>query len=256
MSDKKAPKDFANGFLARLRRYKIVGVLIIVGTIVGAIGTFAGAVTKIAEAYEKLFDPKPTSVAELQNIVLSTAKQAGQEFNAVTQGKEWPVARSEFAGTEKLLRRLSRLDPGNGHSIYYTGLIIRWAGDRPASHTVLFSYLDGTRQSGALQTEDDGGTKYCLDYWRGYCKQRAAWYNQLLALDFSEEAGKEKRPELALQWRQDALARAEAAMKLYGGFSDPKQGEPTVLLIDRLRKEIAAAQAGGTMPVSAPPAGK
>lgn len=256
MSDKPTPKDPAAKFLARLRRHKLVAVVIVISTIVVGIGSFVGAVAKVLEAFEKFSDPTPTSVADLQSTVLSTAKQAAQEFNAATQGKQWPVARSEFARTEKLLRRLSRLDPGNGHSIYYTGLIIRWAGDRPGSHTVLYSYVDGIKRGASLQADDNGDAQYCLDYWRGFCQQRAAWFNHLLALDFSKDASEEKRPDVADEWRRKALERAEAAMKLYGGFSDPKQGTPTSLLIAQLRKEIAAAQAAGAMPVSAPPAGK
>jgi hypothetical protein len=247
-----ASKDPATKFLARLRRRKPIAIAVVIGIVVIAIGNFVDGLKKITEFTEKLSDPTPTSIPDLQRIVLSTSGQAAREFDSKTHGKAVPVARSEFADTQKLLRRISRLDPGNGHAIYYSGLIIRWTGDRPGSHTVLYSYLEGIRRSGALQAEDDGSVQYCSDYWRGFCKQRAAWLNHLLALDFTRDAKEEKQPEIALQWRRKAMEHAEAATRLYGGFSDPKQGTPTVVLLEQLRKEIAASQ--GTMAVSAPPA--
>lgn len=248
MSDTPLPKDRAAQWLAKLRRPKVIAAAIAVGTVIIAIGSFADALKKIADAWESFTDPKTMSVTGLQNLVLATADEAGREFASKTQGKKALVARSEFASTEKLLRRISRLDPGNGHAIYYTGLIMRWTGDRPGSHTVLYSYIARMNQSGGVQKEDDGSPKYCFEYWRGYCKERAAWLNHLLALDFSKDAAEATHPQLALEWRRRAIERAEAAIRLNGGFSDPGQGTPTRILLEEQRGEVAKAEgrtAGG-----------
>ncbi|HEY5899044.1 MAG TPA: hypothetical protein VIV54_15855 [Burkholderiales bacterium] len=243
MSDKANDRDPAQGILKKLRRRKLVAWAIVAGTIVVGIGSFAGAVTKLAEVFEKFSDPKPTSVPEVQNTVLATAQQAKLQFDATTRGREVPIPKSEFAPTEKLLRRLERLDPGNGHAIYYSAFILRWVGDRPGSHTILFEYIERAAKADALQKDDDGLAKYCFDYWRGFCKQRAAYANHVLALDLRKAANDEKNPAISLKWRKKAIECAEAALKLYGEFSDPRQGTPTAVMLDELRKELAAAAA-------------
>ncbi len=208
------------------------------GTVVIAIGSFVGAITKITDVVERFSDPKPTTIPELQNIVLLTARQAKEQFDALTASRQPPIPEKEFVETNRLLRRIARLDPGNGHAIYYKAFITRWLGDRPGSHIILFNYLEGASDANSIASEDDGKAKYCFDRWRGFCKQRAAYAHHVLALDLKRSADSEKNAEIALEWKKAAIKHAAAAVHIYGGFTDPRQGLPTCALWKSLRKEI------------------
>ena len=168
--------------------------------------------------------PEPASPAELQSAVVAMAREAEESFAAAIDRKRPPLARDAFARTERALARISRLDPGNGHALYYRARIARWSGERAASDAMLLDYLMAASVGDAMQEADDGDARYCFQHWRGFCKQRAAFVNYLLATDFSSSAAEQKDPGVALRLHVRAVRHAIAAAEIYGGFAKPEQG--------------------------------
>lgn len=230
--------SLATRIIEKLKRNKVVAAIIVAGTVTIGVGSFFGAVTKIAEFVDRFMDPKPTTVAELQSSVRITALQVKQSFEAVTAGRKPPLAEKEFAGVNRQLARIERLDPGNGHVIYYRAMIIRWRDQRLASHPSLMWYLERAKDPNVKMAGDNGDARFCFDNWLGYCSQRQAYINHVLALDFERAAQEEPNGDVALPRLKAALARAEAAIALYGEFNAPGQGQPTRTLAESLRKRI------------------
>lgn len=235
-------KNFpADRIIAKIKRHRLATLAIVVGTITIAIGSFFGAVTKIAEFIDRFGDPQPTTVKELQDTVIRTATELKEEFESVTSrsGKAPPIPDSDFARVNRLIARIDRLDPGNGHATYYKGFEVRWRGQRLASHSTLFVYLERAKDPKLQLPGDNGDARFCFDNWLGYCKQRQAFINHFLALDFERAAKEEKNRAVALARLKAGLERAEIAIKIYGEFNAPGQGTPTRTLAESLRKQIA-----------------
>ena len=234
----------ADRIIGKIKRNRLTTLAIVIGTITIAVGSFFGAVTKITEFVDRFADPKPTTVAELQNTVRTTALELKQSFESVTSGsgKRPPIPDSAFAHVRRLIARIERLDPGNGHVIYYKGFILRWRDQRPASHSTLFWYLDRAKDPSLHMPGDNGETRFCFENWQGYCKERQAFIQHVLALDFERAAKEESDPAVALGRLKAALGRAEEAIGLYGEFNAPGQGMPTRTLAESLRKQISEGE--------------
>ena len=231
----------ADRIIDKIKRHRLATFAIVVGTITIAVGSFFGAVTKIAEFRDRFSDPRPTTVKELQDTVRRTATELKEEFESVTSrsGKVPPISNSDFARVNRLIARIERLDPGNGHATYYKGFEVRWKGQRLASHPTLFLYLERAKGLQLHLPGDNGDARFCFDNWLGYCKQRQGFINHFLALDFERTAKEETDPAVALARLKAGLERAEIAIKIYGEFNAPSQGTPTRTLAESLRKQIA-----------------
>src|SRR4051812_14171210 len=91
-------KNPAEKTLQKLRRNGTIALLIVVGTVVIAVGSVVDAGTKISKFVTALLnhgdptpmDPNP-SVAEVQGRVLRKAKQLADEFNSKTNRKSPPI---------------------------------------------------------------------------------------------------------------------------------------------------------------------
>lgn len=245
----------ADHIIEKIKRRRLVTLAIVIGTITIAVGSFLGAVTKITEFASQFVHSKhrtePTTVAELQNTVRTTAAELKQAFDSVTSdsGRNPPIPDSEFARVRDLITKIVRLDPENGHAVYYNGFMLRWQDQRPASHPALFLYLERAKDPSVHMPGDNGDAKFCFDNWRGYCKQRQAFINHFLAIDFEKAAKEEKDRAVALDRLKAALDRADTAIKLYGEFNAPGQGTPTRTLAASLRKQISKWE----QPVVPPP---
>ncbi|HKP03280.1 MAG TPA: hypothetical protein VJU77_07915 [Chthoniobacterales bacterium] len=117
----------------------------------------------------------------------------------------------EFDCVLELARVLVEQDPDNGHGLYFQGEVWRLKAANDASHSLLcrdrmreyfLRYLANERR---LPTgERDGDSSACYQRERGYCKERTAWINHLMAVEYrqwAEDVGdkttKVKRLELA-----------------------------------------------------------
>jgi len=229
----------ADRFIERIKHRKWVAVVIVIGTITIAVGSFFGAVTKITEFIDRFADPRPTTIVTLNQAVLASALALKESFNKVTSGRTPPIPDSDFDRVNQLMKKIEQLDPGNGHVIYYRGFIKRWQNQQMASHTDLFWYLERAKNPGLHLVGDNGDANFCFDNWLGYCKQRQAYINHVLALDFEQAAKEEKDRAVALARLKAALGHAETAIKLYGEFNALGQGTPTKTLAESLRKQIS-----------------
>jgi len=234
----------ADRIIDKIKRHRLVTLVIVVGTITIAVGGFFGAITKIAEFIDRFIDPKPFTVKELQDTVSRTAIELKEEFESVTSrpGKAPPIPSGDFGRVNRQIARIERLDPGNGHATYYRGFIMRWQGQRLASHPTLFMYLERAKDPKLHLPDDNGDARFCFDNWLGYCKQRQAFINHFLALDFERAAREEKDRAVALARLKAGLERADIAIKIYGEFNAPGQGTPTRTLAESLRKKISEAE--------------
>lgn len=228
----------ADRIIDKIKRHRLAALVIVAGTIIIAVGSFVGALTKIAEFIDRPGDPRPVTAKEIQETIKRTAIELKEEFESVTSrsGKAPPISNSDFAQVDRLIARIERLDPGNGHAIYYKGFEVRWKGQRFASHPTLFLYLE--RAKNAHLAGDNGDASFCFDNWQGYCKQRQAFINHFLALDFEQAAKGEPNPAVAVARLKAGLERAEIAIRIYGEFNAPGQGTPTRTLVESLRKQI------------------
>lgn len=231
----------ADRIIENIKRRRLATLAIVIGTITIAVGSFFGAVAKIADFIDRFSDPKPITVVELQSTVRKTAVELKEEFESVTSrsGRAPPIPSSDFAQVNRLIAKIERLDPGNGHATYYKGFVVRWRDQRLASHSTLFMYLERAKDPKVHLLGDNGDTRFCFDNWLGYCKERQAFINHYLALDFERVAKEEKDPAVALARLKAALERAETAITLYGEFNAPGQGTPTRTLAESLKKQIS-----------------
>jgi hypothetical protein len=232
----------ADRIIEKIKRHRLVTLAIVIGTITIAVGSFFGAVNKVAEFIDRFVDPKHMTVKALQDTVRTTALELKESFNTVTSGRTPPIPDGDFDRVNRLIKKIERLDPGNGHVIYYRGFITRWQNQRQASHTALFWYLERAKDPNLHMPGDNGDAKFCFDNWLGYCRQRQAFINHVLALDFERAAKEEKNHAVALARLKAALDRAETAIKLYGEFNAPGQGTPTRTLAESLRRRISEGE--------------
>ena len=232
----------ATGFIARIKRHRMIAIALLMGSLVIGIGNFFDALNKIMDFSDRFLDPRPTTLDALQHTVVMTATELKSEFDSVTVGYLPPIPPSDFDQVNRLIKKIERLDPGNGHVIYYRAFILRWRDQKASSNTGMFRYLEQMKDAGLLWVGDNGDAKVCFENWHGYCKQRQAFINHVLALDFQREAGTEKDPAVALSRLKAALERARAAVDIIGGFNDPAQGESTKDLVVSLKKQIVQAE--------------
>jgi hypothetical protein len=159
-----------------------------------------------------------------------------------------------FAEVETDIGLILKLDPANGHGLYYSGEVKRvknrslftekscviperLAESRERLDTYendFYRYLD--IQSALPPSETDGGSpaQVCYDHLSGYCPQRTAWVHHLLANDLFEEAKLSTNPEIKAEKFRHALEHAQMAANLY---TDPEGNQgfvncvPTTVLI-------------------------
>jgi hypothetical protein len=230
------------GIIEAIKQRRGVAALVAIGVITIGRGNFFGAVSKIREFFQRATVPKPAAVVQLQDTVRATSVELKQAFDAVTSGRTPPIPERNFDGVVGLIATIDALDPGNGHVTYYRAFMTRWRDQRPASHDALFWYLERAKDSKLFLPDDNGDARFCFENWLGFCKQRQAFINDVLARDFQRSAKEAKDRELAVAMLKAALGYARTSIALYGGFNDPGQGQPTGLLVESFETQIADAE--------------
>jgi hypothetical protein len=181
---------------------------------------------------------------------------------------QFPIARDAlpvsgagaFATVDKDIDALLAFDPRNGHGLYYAGEVKRIknpslftskacviAQGLANSHTSLdayendfMRYLDIER---SLMPSEAGGDDYaetCYARLSGYCEQRTAWINHLLANDLYEKSALSTNPDIKAEQLRRALAFAQTAARLYQdgqnqGFS---QCTSTMAIISAAKEKL------------------
>jgi hypothetical protein len=156
----------------------------------------------------------------------------------------------DFYSAQDVISFMSGLDRSNGHALYYSGEIARKTGDPDNGHQQFFRYLETESTLGT--TARVGGTTIdACRTPRGYCRQRTAWIDHLLANDiYKDTLRKKKAAESEVKAENSAhqfdgnfhkaLVYACAALKLYEGeFRDSQQLTPTLDLVTALKVELS-----------------
>ena len=124
----------------------------------------------------------------------------------------------------ELAKVLLEQDPENGHALYFHGEFWRLkAANDPAQSTLsrdrmreyFLRYLATERR--LPPTERDGESNACYERERGYCKERTAWINHLMAVDYRQWA--EEAPDKTTKVKRLQLAAGFVRTAVdFGGF--------------------------------------
>jgi hypothetical protein len=172
------------------------------------------------------------------------------------------VSASSFAGVEKDVNDILKLDPSNGIALYYSGEIQRatdpqslftskgciipeklaaYGGTLDVYQNAFLRYIDIERAVKDKGLPDDFSSEACYPPKNtfGYCAQRTAWINHLLANDLYAEVVslKEDRPT-KLDKLQRALEYSRAALKYRDENKNPGflQCTPTTALMSKIQE--------------------
>jgi len=186
---------------------------------------------------------------------LLAARFADDMMPALASKRSFRLA--DFASSEDVIAFLSAFDKDNGHALYYGGEIARKTGAADKGHALFQAYLAAEATLGATARSGGIGIAACQTP-KGYCRQRTAWIDRLLATDlYQDTLAKKKaaRPganKTSGAGRQDSAAAAAFAddfrkalgyacdaLKLYGSeLRDRQQLAPTTKLVAELKTEL------------------
>jgi hypothetical protein len=149
--------------------------------------------------------------------------------------------RREFECVSNLATVLLDQDPSNGHGLYFAGETWRAkAGDstqssyaREKMQEYFLKYIANERDLDP--SERNGNRKACYQREKGYCAERTAWINHLMAIDYyySAEASKDKKVKKTLL--EHARTYSEIDLGFNGGFD---QIVPSQVLKDKINDEL------------------
>ena len=170
--------------------------------------------------------------------VRNHARRAGHELTiefANILDKEWktkilakPPSQRDYIHIDDTIRFMLTVDPKNGHALYFNGQAKRARKMPGSGQHDFFQYLEV--EEGLSEEERGGSTarEVCYQRPRGYCKQRTAWIQHLLANDFILEANKAKNCEF---FRISLNYVVKALTNFPSGFSGEGQGIPTKTIL-------------------------
>jgi hypothetical protein len=124
----------------------------------------------------------------------------------------------------ELAKVLLEQDPENGHALYFQGEFWRLkAADDPAQSPLwrdrmreyFLRYLASERR--LPPGERDGESNACYERERGFCKERTAWINHLMAVDYRQWADEAADKTTKIKRLQLAAGFVRMAVD-FGGF--------------------------------------
>ncbi len=204
----------------------------------------------------------PRAALGSQEEVLASAKELHDEF-AQARAVLKKTGSADFSGAEAIAVSLNQLDGENGHALYYRDEIDRvqatthFGADsclKPLPRQDLesfdiyrkgfYRYLEVEKM--LPESETGGGPEWQLCYQRakGYCRQRTAWINHLLANDLYQEALAASDSESRLAKLDRARNYAEAALEYHppGQAAGFAQCLDTKVLIKKIDQNIASVR--------------
>ncbi len=119
---------------------------------------------------------------------------------------------------------LLQVDEYNGHGLYFTGEVWRVKARQDPAHSDFsrermrehfFRYL--AHEPRLPSNERDGKAEDCYKREKGYCGERTAWINHIMATDYYQQAQDEVDNNTKVQRLRRALEFANAALR-YGEF--------------------------------------
>jgi TIR domain len=202
-----------------------------------------------------LLRPPPVKLGS-QREILASIKELQDEFARARAVLE-RTGSADFSGAEAIAVSLGHLDRENGHALYYQGEIARvQAGahftpvscpkpipnKEPQSLDVyrkeFYRYIEVERTLPARETGGGFDWAVCYKRIKGYCIQRTAWINHLIANDYYQEALATSDRDNRLGKLRDARQHAELALKYrrpdgVRGFSQCIDTQVLITKIDR-----------------------
>jgi hypothetical protein len=146
-------------------------------------------------------------------------------------------AQRDYTHADEIIKLISEIDPNNGHALYYEGESKRKRGVAGSSQHDFLGYLEIERN---LPEDEKGGStdpEVCYQRPKGYCKQRTAWIQHLLAKDYYKTGRAETDREKKRDAYQLSLRYARAALSNYpGGFYADGQGSTVEMERDLVRE--------------------
>jgi hypothetical protein len=123
---------------------------------------------------------KSMSVSEKEDILTEASRILVKEIHTVTDNKHKDFVLEDFNRVSPVIKFMLKIDPKNGHAIYFQGEIYRLMTDYADFTEYFQKYLDTEKYIGSTFPKVID-TKLCYDTPHGYCEQRTAWISQLLA---------------------------------------------------------------------------
>ena len=132
-------------------------------------------------------------------------------------------------------------DQDNGHGLYYSGEVWRvkakldparadFSRDRMREH--FFRYLASEKRLAPGERDGDGAA--CYQREKGYCAERTAWINHLMALDYYQQGQDAVDKKIKIQRLRRASEFVENDLK-FGGFD---QILPSMELKHKIAEEL------------------
>jgi hypothetical protein len=151
--------------------------LVLVAALIG-VGTWYAVKSgeqQLEETREDLsfaFSALALSPAEVKD---SVCKSMARPLQQLIKSREYEKARRQS-------RMLQTLSPANGHALFFAGEAFRGLHDNGQMLTAFNYYVFNADKRG--QESSNGDADVCYDRPSGYCAERAAWVDHLLANHF------------------------------------------------------------------------
>ena len=152
---------------------------------------------------------KSRSISEKEIILTQASKILVKEIHTVTDNKHKDFVPEDFNNVIPAIRFMLKIDPENGHAIYFQGEIYRLMNDNVHFIEYFQRYLE-TEESVGSHLPKVIDPNLCYETPHGYCEQRTAWISQLLAnyyykegIKADDERIKTKSFKLALAYIQN-----------------------------------------------------
>jgi hypothetical protein len=132
-------------------------------------------------------------------------------------------------------------DQDNGHGLYFSGEAWRakakqdptradFSRERVREH--FFRYLASEPGLALIERDGDGAACYLRE--KGYCAERTAWINHLMAIDYYQQAQDTIDKKIKIQRLERASTFVENDLK-FGGFD---QILPSLVLKSKVQEEL------------------
>ena len=129
---------------------------------------------------------KSRSISEKEIILTEASKILVKKIHTVTDNKHKDFVLEDFNKVIPVIKFMLKIDPKNGHAIYFQGEIYRLMNDYAHFIEYFQKYLE-TEESIGSHLPKVIDPNLCYETPHGYCEQRTAWISQLLANYYYKE---------------------------------------------------------------------
>ena len=129
---------------------------------------------------------KSRSISEKEIILTQASRILVKEIHTVTDNKHKDFVPEDFNTVIPAIKFMLKIDPENGHAIYFQGEVYRLMNDYNHFIEYFQRYLE-TEESVGSHLPKVIDPNLCYETPYGYCEQRTAWISQLLANYYYKE---------------------------------------------------------------------